>query len=227
MNMITQHISVHKHFLIIDSPISFRLVANNGTDEVYRMAGAWSIDLWKLLPERYEKQYPVYQIDMVYDDDLLNGREIVINESNIDLGSGIAGVNGQDVVVTNFSALQNLYPLQIIEKEKYHDKFYFWANYLDTDLRLFENINLSAKYFGMDNELSLKIFAWQGKFEVIINTDYYYDTDYRIDTFELTGHGGDYEEENYDFLNLVIRKISDNTRVIFSKSIKISKLIYN
>ena len=147
MNMITQHISVHKHFLIIDSPISFRLVANNGTDEVYRMAGAWSIDLWKLLPERYEKQYPVYQIDMVYDDDLLNGREIVINESNIDLGSGIAGVNGQDVVVTNFSALQNLYPLQIIEKEKYHDKFYFWANYLDTDLRLFENINLSAKYF--------------------------------------------------------------------------------
>ncbi len=103
MAIIKETIPVHKHFLIIDSPVPFTLVANNGTDEVYRMAGAWRIDLWKILTKDYFKQYPVFTLELVYDDTNLGGGTIEVRQSDIDLGEGIAGVNGQDVHVTNFS----------------------------------------------------------------------------------------------------------------------------
>ncbi len=102
MAIIKETIPVHKHFLIVDSPIPFTLVANNGTDEVYRMAGAWRIDLWKILTKDYFKQYPVFTLDLVYDDTNLGGQTITIRQSDIDLGEGIAGINGQDVHITNF-----------------------------------------------------------------------------------------------------------------------------
>ena len=103
MAIIRETIPVHKHFLIIDSPVPFTLVANNGTDEVYRMAGAWRIDLWKILTKDYFKQYPVFTLDLVYDDTNLGTGTIEVRQSDIDLGEGIAGVNGQDVHITNFS----------------------------------------------------------------------------------------------------------------------------
>ena len=90
MTEIREKIPVHKHFLVIDSPIPFTIVANNGTDEVYRMAGAWRIDLWKLLCKDYFKENPVYTMELVYDSDLLQqGQTIVVRQSDIDLGSGI------------------------------------------------------------------------------------------------------------------------------------------
>ena len=105
MAIITEKLQLNKKFLIIDSPVPFTLRANNGTDEVYRMAGAWQLDTDKLLPEKYMKQYPVFNLDLVYDDTNLNGGSVVIRESNIDIGDGISGVNGQDVKVTNFNEL--------------------------------------------------------------------------------------------------------------------------
>lgn len=105
MAIITEHLQLNKQFLIIDSPVPFTLIANNGTDEVYRMAGAWQIDTHKLLPEKYQKQYPVFNLDLVYDDTNLGGQSVTVRESNIDIGDGISGVNGQDVKVTNFNEL--------------------------------------------------------------------------------------------------------------------------
>ena len=109
MNIIEERIPVHKHFLVIDSPIPFTLIANNGTDTVYRMAGAWRIDMWQLLSKEYFKQYPVFTLVLSYDEDELPvGKTIIVRQSDIDLGSGIAGVNGQDVKVTNFSEISPL-----------------------------------------------------------------------------------------------------------------------
>ena len=109
MNIVKESIPVHKHFLVIDSPIPFTLIANNGTDEVYRMAGAWRIDMWQLLSKEYFKQYPVFTLELSYDEDELPaGQTIIVRQSDIDLGSGIAGVNGQDVKVTNFSDMPSV-----------------------------------------------------------------------------------------------------------------------
>lgn len=108
MAIITEHLQLNKQFLIIDSPVPFTLVANNGTDEVYRMAGAWQIDTHKLLPEKYQKQYPVFNLDLVYDDTNLGGQIVTVRESNIDIGDGISGVNGQDVRVTNYPLNQRI-----------------------------------------------------------------------------------------------------------------------
>ena len=105
MAIITEKLQLNKKFLIIDSPVPFTLRANNGTDEVYRMAGAWQLDTDKLLPEKYMKQYPVFNLDLVYDDTNLNGQHVVVRESNIDIGDGISGVNGQDVRITNFNEM--------------------------------------------------------------------------------------------------------------------------
>lgn len=80
MAIITEHLQLNKQFLIIDSPVPFTLIANNGTDEVYRMAGAWQIDTHKLLPEKYQKQYPVFNLDLVYDDTNLNGKSITVRK---------------------------------------------------------------------------------------------------------------------------------------------------
>ena len=120
MAIITEKLQLNKHFVIIDSPVPFTLMANNGTDSVYRMAGAWQIDTWKLLPEEYMKQYPVFNLDLIYDDTNLNGGTVIVRESNIDVGDGISGVNGQDVKVTNFSdmpsvVLPDSYPVENIK----------------------------------------------------------------------------------------------------------------
>ena len=108
MAIVREIIPVHKHFLMIDSPIEFDLIANNGTDIVHRPAGAWRVDLYTLLPEKFFKQYPVFVLEIEYDDTNLNGKTVIIRESDIDLGTGIAGLNGQEVFVTNYPEFNTL-----------------------------------------------------------------------------------------------------------------------
>jgi len=137
MAIITEKLQLNKHFLIIDSPVPFTLRANNGTDEVYRMAGAWQIDTYKLLPEEYQKQYPVFNMDLIYDDTNLNGGTVVVRESDIDVGDGIAGVNGQDVKVTNFSEIS---PMQVTnELDSNDDK-------IPLDVNITNNFFLGKRY---------------------------------------------------------------------------------
>lgn len=153
MNIVRERIAIHKHFLVIDSPIPFDLIANNGTDTVHRMAGAWRIDLHKLLPEEYFKQYPVYSIEIEYDSDLLNGSTISISQSDIDLGEGIAGVNGQDVYITNLADIQNYIPKKkLIFKEFTYQEFYDYI--LDNGLFDGNSGVYSVTYFNFEDVLS-------------------------------------------------------------------------
>lgn len=90
-------LNLGKHFVIIDTPVSFQLVDNYGF-KAYRPAGAWQIDCWKLLPEKFHKLYPVYVLSIQWDD-LDDNVNPVISYTDLDLGDGIAGVNGQPVMV--------------------------------------------------------------------------------------------------------------------------------
>ena len=93
-------IPIHKHYLIIDSPVGFHLIANNDMDDVYRPAGAWQLDMWSLLTKEYFKQYPVFTLDLEYDETQLGvGEEVVYRESDINLGTGLSGVNGQGIQI--------------------------------------------------------------------------------------------------------------------------------
>lgn len=91
-----------KRYCVVESPIPFTLVANDGTDSVSRSAGAWRINCAELLPRQYFPLYPVFNMDIYYDETLLKeGQQVLISYSDIDLGEGIAGVNGQLVTVAN------------------------------------------------------------------------------------------------------------------------------
>lgn len=96
-------LTLGKHFLLIDSPISFFLI-DNEENSVYRPSGVWQLDTWKLLPEKYQKDHPVYTLIIEYDESkLADGKEVVIRESDIDLGDGVAGVSGQAVMITGIN----------------------------------------------------------------------------------------------------------------------------
>ena len=96
-------LTLGKHYLLIDSPISFYLV-DNEENSVYRPSGVWQLDTWKLLPEKYQKDHPVYTLSIEYDESKLgDGKEVLIRESDIDLGDGVAGVSGQAVMLTGIN----------------------------------------------------------------------------------------------------------------------------
>ena len=107
MSMRVETLALYRHFLMIDSPVEFDLVANptntartEGRDVCHRPAGAWVVDCWKLLPEKYHKLNPVFTMTLVYDDsELSDGQSVKIRYSDIDIGEGVAGVNGQLVTI--------------------------------------------------------------------------------------------------------------------------------
>lgn len=104
-------LTLGKHYLLIDSPISFYLI-DNEENSVYRPSGVWQLDTWKLLPEKYQKDHPVYTLSIEYDDSkLTDGKEVLIRESDIDLGDGVAGVSGQAVMLTGIN--DSLLPISV------------------------------------------------------------------------------------------------------------------
>lgn len=104
-------LSLGKHFLLIDSPISFYLI-DNEENSTYRPSGVWQLDTWKLLPEKYQKDHPVYTLMIEYDESkLADGKKVSIRESDIDLGEGVAGVSGQAVQLTGIN--ENLVPFSV------------------------------------------------------------------------------------------------------------------
>lgn len=104
-------LTLGKHFLLIDSPISFFLI-DNEENSVYRPSGVWQLDTWKLLPETYQKDHPVYTLSIEYDESkLIDGKEVLIRTSDIDLGDGVAGVSGQAVQLTGIN--DSLLPIPV------------------------------------------------------------------------------------------------------------------
>ena len=104
-------LTLGKHYLLIDSPISFFLI-DNEENSVYRPSGVWQLDTWKLLPEKYQRDHPVYTLSIEYDESKLDvGKEVLIRESDIDLGDGVAGVSGQSVMLTGIN--DSLLPISV------------------------------------------------------------------------------------------------------------------
>ena len=104
-------LTLGKHYLLIDSPISFYLI-DNEENSVYRPSGVWQLDTWKLLPEKYQKDHPVYTLSIEYDESkLVDGKDVLIRESDIDLGDGVAGVSGQAVMLTGIN--DSLLPISV------------------------------------------------------------------------------------------------------------------
>ena len=125
------NLGIHKRFLIIDSPIDFELLANFGTDTVKRSAGTWSIDCYKLLPEEYQKNYPVYNLQLIYDENKLNADEQVsYSFTDMDLGQALKGVNGQVVELTSMQ-LEQLRPYNL-KINNLIDNFLFY-DYIQPD----------------------------------------------------------------------------------------------
>ena len=103
----TQVLNLGKHFSIIDSPVPFYLIDNYGF-RAYRPSGAWQFDNWKLLPEKFHKNYPVYTLFIEWDSGINDDIFPTFTDTDLDLGDGIAGVSGQPVNITTPVTVSNL-----------------------------------------------------------------------------------------------------------------------
>lgn len=103
----TQVLNLGKHFSIIDSPVPFYLIDNYGF-RAYRPSGAWQFDNWKLLPEKFHKNYPVYTLSIEWDSGVNDDVFPTFTDTDLDLGDGISGVSGQPVNITTPITVANL-----------------------------------------------------------------------------------------------------------------------
>lgn len=109
--MIKEKLPIHKQFLVISAPVPFRLIANNGTDSVERPAGVWQLDTYKLLPEKFMKNYPVFTLELEYDESKIeDGFNFEYYFTNINLGDSLKGVSGDLVELSDyqFNVLKNM-----------------------------------------------------------------------------------------------------------------------
>ena len=111
----TQVLNLGKHFSIIDSPVPFYLIDNYGF-RAYRPSGAWQFDNWKLLPEKFHKNYPVYTLSIEWDSGVNDDIFPTFTDTDLDLGDGIAGVSGQPVNITTPITVANL-PNVVVGKQ--------------------------------------------------------------------------------------------------------------
>lgn len=115
----TQILNLGKHFSIIDSPVPFYLVDNYGF-RAYRTAGAWQFDNWKLLPEKFHKIYPVYTLSIEWDSGENDDIQPIFMDTDLDLGDGIAGVNGQPVNISSPVIVSEVKKPVIVESKDYN-----------------------------------------------------------------------------------------------------------
>lgn len=106
--MIREKLGVHKQYLVISAPVPFKLIANNGTDFVQRSSGIWQLDCYKLLPEKFMKNYPVFNLELEYDETLIpSGFTFEYYFTNLNLGDSLKGVSG-DLVELSESQINKL-----------------------------------------------------------------------------------------------------------------------
>ena len=87
--MIKERLMLTKHYITIECDSRFRLVSDSG-DVISKIAGTWIIDVWKLLPVKYQEK-PQFFLTLEIDND---SAVYTVSLSDIDLDS-VAGVNGQ------------------------------------------------------------------------------------------------------------------------------------
>lgn len=87
--MIKERLMLTKHYITIECDSRFRLVSDSG-DVISKIAGTWIIDVWKLLPAKYQEK-PQFFLTLEIDND---SAVYTVTLSDIDLDS-VAGVNGQ------------------------------------------------------------------------------------------------------------------------------------
>lgn len=105
-----EKLGIHKQYLIISAPCEFELISNFGTDKVSRPSGIWQLDCYKLLPEKFQKNYPVFNLELQYDEDKVpSGFTFEYYFSDLNLGDSLKGVSGDLVELSNvqFESIQN------------------------------------------------------------------------------------------------------------------------
>lgn len=97
-----EKLGIHKQYLIISAPCEFELISNFGTDKVSRPSGIWQLDCYKLLPEKFQKNYPVFNLELQYDEDKIpSGFTFEYYFSDLNLGDSLKGVSGDLVELSS------------------------------------------------------------------------------------------------------------------------------
>ena len=126
--MIKEKLPIHKQYLVISSPVEFSLIANNGTDKVLRPAGVWQLDCYKLLPEKFMKNYPVFNLELEYDETKIpTGFTLEYYFTNINLGDSLKGVSGDLVELSE-------YQFETIKQMLYYTPYYPYGKIIDSVL---------------------------------------------------------------------------------------------
>ena len=147
--MIKEKIGIHKKYLIVNAPVPFKLIANNGTDFVERPSGIWQLDCYKLLPEKFMKNYPVFDLVLEYDETKIeDGFSFTYYLTNLNLGDSLKGVSGDLVELSEYQFLtlkKLLTPSERVELDSVGLK-YFYEIYSTEDLSV-RDVNLYNDVF--------------------------------------------------------------------------------
>jgi hypothetical protein len=110
--MIKEKLQLNKKFLVVESPIPFEIFCPEQNDGVKRRQGSWQMTIHDLLTTSHYPLNPIYNLELIYDETLLNENEKVSwYTTDLNLGEALRGIDGQlvtfgdivlDTKVTNF-----------------------------------------------------------------------------------------------------------------------------
>lgn len=129
--MKTEKLQLNKKFLVIESPIPFEIYCPEQNDGVKRRQGSWQMTIHDLLTKSHYPLNPIYNLELIYDETLLNENETVSwYTTDLNLGEALRGIDGQlvtlgdsviDSRIVNFPEefnINKLYNFNNMKKEK-------------------------------------------------------------------------------------------------------------
>lgn len=98
--MKVEKLQLNKKFLVIESPIPFEIFCPEQNDGVKRRQGSWQMTIHDLLTKSHYPLNPIYNLELIYDETLLNENETVSwYTTDLNLGEALRGIDGQLVTL--------------------------------------------------------------------------------------------------------------------------------
>lgn len=101
--MTREKLQLNRKFLVIESPIPFEIYCPEQDDGVKRRQGSWQMTIHDLLTKSHYPLNPIYNLELIYDETLLNENEFVNwYTTDLNLGEALRGIDGQ-LVTWNYN----------------------------------------------------------------------------------------------------------------------------
>lgn len=187
--MIIEKLQLNKKFLVIESPIPFEIFCPEQNDGVKRRQGSWQMTIHDLLTKSHYPLNPIYNLELRYDETLLNENESVSwYTTDLNLGEALRGIDGQlvtvgdsilDTRIVNLPTDIEVSNLQPVEydidnngnlKKSYRTNLDYILNFLITSYNFYIKTNDNYRYQFINGFLYRSIASsdnWQNETKIV------------------------------------------------------------